>query len=66
MKIPSPGFGVKDGEMVRHRSVRERLPQSVCRGGRLEARVDAAFRPRLQHHPGFGLAGLARRDILVC
>ena len=50
--------------MVRHRSVRERLPQTVCRAGRLEARVDAAFCPRLQHHPGFGLAGLACGDIL--
>ena len=61
------GLRSEGGEMVRHRSVRERLPQSVCRGGRLEARVDAAFCPRLQHHPGFGFPGLAWREIYcVC
>ena len=49
-------------EVVRHRSVRERPPQIVCRGAWLQARVDAAFWPRLQHHPGFGLPGLARRQ----
>ena len=51
-------------ELFRHRSVCERLPQSVCRGDRLETGVNAAFCSRLQHHPGFGLPGLACRDIL--
>src|ERR1035441_5495795 len=52
-------------EMIRHGPVRDRPSQIVCRGGRLEARVDAAFCPRLQHHPGFRFArSRLRVDIL--
>ena len=50
-------------EVLRDRCVRDRLPQTVCRRARLEARVDSAFGIRLQHHPGFGLAGFTRRYI---
>ena len=49
-------------ETVRHRPVRERRPQIVCSRAWLQARVDAAFGPRLQHDPSFGLPALARRQ----
>src|SRR5208337_855579 len=47
-------------EVVRHRPVRERPPQIICSGTWLQAPIDAAFCPRLQHDPCFGLPGLAR------
>ena len=53
-------------QMVRHRPVRDRLPQIFRSGARLQARIDAAFGPCLQHDPCFGFAGLARRQISVC
>ena len=56
-------FWPEAGQMVRHGPVCDRPPQNVCRGGWFQARVDKAFRPRLQHHPCFGLAALARRQI---
>ena len=55
-------MGVKLAQVVRHRSVRERLPQFVAGGSWLQTRVDAAFWARLQHDPGFGLPALARRQ----
>src|ERR1700690_2149255 len=58
------GLRSKGRELVRHCSVRERPAQNIGRGGRLQARVDAAFHSRFQHHPGFGLAALARRQII--
>ena len=60
MKTPSPGFGVKHARCSATVSFVERPPQIVCRGAWLQARIDAAFWPRLQHHPCFGLPGLAR------
>ena len=55
MKTPSPGFGVKHARWSATVPFASACRRVVCRGGRLEARVDAAFWPRLQHHPGFGL-----------
>ena len=49
-------------QKVRHRPARERPLQIVLRGAWLQARVDTARRPRLQHDPCFGLAALARWD----
>ena len=62
MKTASPGCGVNVCELVRHPSVRDRLPQTRFRGAWLQTRIDAALWPRLQDHPGFGLSGLARRQ----
>ena len=58
------GLWREAGQMVRHRPVGERIPQIVCRGARIQPRVDMAFRPRLQHDPCLGLAVLACRQIV--
>jgi len=54
------GFRREAREATGHRSVRERLPQIGFRGAWLQACIDAAVWPRLQHDPRFGFAGLAR------
>ena len=54
------GFRREAREATGHRSVRERLPQIGFRGAWLQACLDAAVWPRLQHDPRFGFAGLAR------
>ena len=42
-------------QVVGQATVRKRLPENVCSGVRFQARIDAAFVSRLQHHPPFGL-----------
>ncbi len=41
-------------ELVRHSSVRDRLPQAPFRGTRPQTGIDAALRTHLQYDPGFG------------
>ena len=48
----------KAGQTVLHRAVRERVPQVVCRGRDLQARIDAAFRSIHQDYPRLGLSRL--------
>ena len=59
-----PEFRAETCEVVRNRLVGDCPPHIVGRAARLEARVDAAFGSRFQHHPGFGLAGFAGRQIV--
>src|SRR5664279_1389777 len=54
-------------ELVRHRPVREGMPQTRCSRTWLQARIDAAFGPGFQHDPCFSLRGLARwQQVGIC
>jgi len=55
-------LGSKVCKLVRHRSLRERPPHIVRGCPRLQAGIDTAFRPRLQHHPSFRFPALTRRQ----
>ena len=55
-------LGYERCDAVRHDSTRDRPPEIVGCGARLQAGIDTALRPGFEHDPCFGLAGFAGRQ----